>query len=291
MDLLFSILPKDYYVKIDFLDHMDSVYTLSYLKSVKDLNSDFKKVKVEDLLRKMYASDDDVKFDFKINYIRSNKVNFDTFVIDAPFAILHGEESTNCRFSENDYNSYVQDIIKLIENLYENLLAQKIDIDKYNFMEYLDTFIEPDQNQKYSIYLIYLKEATRLNSEILNYILICYHIRTVNINDRNTTNEALDHVRNRIDIFFKVVGSDFNKLIKQNINGLDPFCLAFIKFNRLYIFDLKERINILDEKELCILLYFLCIKNDSGGSFIELFTYLYQNKFKTYSERSIKLHK
>jgi len=168
---------------------------------------------------------------------------------------------------------------------------QKIGIDKYNFMEYLDTFIEPDENQKYTIYLIYLKEATRLNSEILNYILICYHLRTVNMNDRNTTNEALDHVRNRIDIFFKVVGSDFNKLIKQNINGLDPFCLAFIKFNRLYIFDLKERINILDEKELCILLYFLCINNDSSGSFIELFTYLYQNKFKTYCERSIKLHK
>ena len=73
MDLLFSILPKDYYVKIDFLDHMDSIYTLSYLKSVKDLNSDFKKVKVEDLLRKMYASDNNVNFDFKLNYIISNK--------------------------------------------------------------------------------------------------------------------------------------------------------------------------------------------------------------------------
>ena len=68
MDLLFSILPKDYYVKIDFLDHMDSVYTLSYLKSLKDLISNFEKVKVEEVLKKMYINDDNVKFNLKLDY-------------------------------------------------------------------------------------------------------------------------------------------------------------------------------------------------------------------------------
>lgn len=290
MDLLFSILPKDYYVKVDFLDHMESVCTISYLKNVKDLINNFKKVKVEDLLKKMYASDDMIKINFKLDYIRSNIV--DMFIVDAPFAILHGdEESTNRGFSESEYESCVQDIIELIEKLYENVLSQKIDIDKYNFMEYIDSYIEPDEKQKHKIYLIYLREANRLNTEILNYILICYQIRTFNIKCINRNKEGLNHIRNRIKIFFKVVGSDFSKLIKQNIHSLDPFCLTFIKFNKLYIFDLKDRIDILDDKELCILLYFLCIKNDSSGSFIELFTYLYQNKFKTYSERSIKLHR
>ena len=288
MDLLFSILPKDYYVKIDFLDHMDSVYTLSYLKSVKDLITDFKEVKVEDLLRKMYSNDSDVNIDFKLNYIKSNKL--DVFTTDAPFAILHEEEKKpNHLFCENDYDSYVQDIIKLIENLYENLLSKKIDINQDNFMDYLNSFIEPNEKQKYTIYLIYLQETRRLNTEILNYILICFQLRTVNDSDRNK--QSLDHIRDRLKVFFKVVGSDFSKFIKKNICKSDPFCLAFIKFNKLYVFDLIERIDTLDVKELCILLYFICIRNDSIGSFIELFTYNHENRFKYYSQRSIKIHK
>ena len=102
---------------------------------------------------------------------------------------------------------------------------------------------------------------------------------------------SIKHIRNRIKVFFKVLGSDFSKLVKENIELDDPFSLTFIKFNKLFIFDLKERIDTLDEEEICILLYFLCIRNDNVGSFIEIFSQINKNRFAIYSERSVSLHK
>jgi hypothetical protein len=278
MDLLFSILQKDYYIKMDFLDNMISIPTTSFTVPLNDLLN-LKKIKIENLLLKLY-SNSEISFEEKLLYVKTNYK--DILVEDAPFAILFEEENNS------KYEIYLAEVLETIKSLYRNFFDLNINVNVNNFNDFLNRTIEPTGIIKDKVKTIYIKHLSHVNNEQLNYVLTCFNLKLFNI---DINKESINHAKEMLKIFFRVIGSDFSKLMKEDITVNDPFSISFVKFNRFYILDLKDRIDLLELNELVILIYFLCFEHNIYGSFISAFSQRYHHRFDIYKSRTILIHK
>ena len=278
MDLLYSVLSKDYYIKMDFLDNMIPISTSSFIIPLHDLIN-LKKIKIENLLLKLY-SNSEISFEEKLFYVKSNCK--DILDENTPFAILFGEENNS------KYEIYLAEILEAIRSLYSKFFDLNINVNSDNFNDFLNRTIEPTGIIKDKVETIYKDYLTNISIEQLDYVLSYFNL---NLLKSDINKESINHAKEMLKIFFKILGSDFSKLLKENLSVNDPFSISFVKFNRFYILDLIDRIDFLELNELVILLYFLCFEHNVSESFISTYSQRYQHRFDIYRSRSILIHK
>jgi len=296
MELLISLLPNDYQIKIDFLQNIDGVYTRYYVDNMNDLITfNPTSIKVRNIIEKFVPS---ITNKIDSLYINNNILVDDENHEVAPSALLF--ES-----SEDEVNSNEDDMIKIVQAFYTNQLNRDdITVNISNIKSLLENNTDISGNKLAKVYsLTCYNNMIAINTHMVNNIYEKFNnkISYLYSNDIKEIQNGWKYVKYRLFIFLKVIGKDLLNLIKIQMHDSDPFSLMFAKFNRLQIetsrFILFEYytspknkilINNISEYECVFLLFLLCKNNDGKGSLIDVFNTVYSNKVKLYQKRSIR---
>lgn len=289
MQILYSLLPKDYFLITDFLSffNLNLVYPIKYKI---DLNFLLNFDKEKELLGNMLGKFNN-ELSYKIMKVRDNfKVKNDDFKIESDYDLL---------YNNDDYND---EIVISIKKFYKKYYNQEILVDNNNIIEILDSEINFKDNIKLA--KDYKKICQELfyetNSKIIKDIIGNFKNKLL-LNNLSYDDNTYRYLVNKLFIFFRVVGRDFIKLIDEPIQSDDSFALIFAKINKLFfrvarmeILDLDNfnlrNVSLIKNEELLIILFFLCMNCDYNGSLIDNISKRFSNKEKNYCKSSIEIN-
>lgn len=307
MDLLNALLPNDYYIRNDYLSHINCIYINYYMENIINiLKLNPKEIKPRTIIEKIYNNVDD-----KIEKFYSNNRITIEDCINAPFALLYEEDFKEELEKNIEITPLNNEIIVIIKDFFSRFLGyHQIEVNKHNAMNLLEEPINIEENKMLlETYVNYCgKFIDKMNLDIIDTIINTFNNNIINMDnsDKEYLAKNWEHVKLKLFIFFKVIGKDFMILMNEPISIKDPFCLTFIKYNKIYISNLrivlydyysknenknKILLDNISNYDACFLLFIFCRNNDSLGTFIENFIRIYDKKINNFIQRSIRFNR
>lgn len=302
MDVLNALLPNDYYIKNDYLLHINRIYINYYMENIINLlNLNPKEIKPRNIIEKLYDNVND-----KINKFYSNNKIIIEDCSHSPFFLLY-EEPSEVNLENIEITPVNNEIIIIVKDFFSRFLGyNEIEVNKNNVMNLLEEPINIEENKiLVETYVNYCgKFIHKINLDIIQTVINSFNNNIINMdyNEKEYLAKNWEHVKLKLFIFFKVIGKEFMILLNEPIFIKDPFCITFIKYNKIYISNLRLQLyeyysnyennnqillDNISNYDACFLLFVFCRNNDSLGNFIETFIKIYDKQINNFIQRSI----
>ena len=295
MQLIYSLLLKDFYIKSDLISSFntfpDDIYKYhDNIILLQNINN--KEISIKNLLSIIH----DNFYSLLNDTINSKKNKFFNINFD----------SSNMFNLLNLPSDHTNDIISKINMFYKEFNIPSNEINSENFLYELDKELNVSEYVSLTEYLkLKINETIKeQNLKIFEEILYQYNniVSNIDCTNNDDLNKLFEYFQYRLFIFFKIVGKDFISFINKPITDKDVITTVLFKYNKEFFFKIRfELINFwyykennmfnnLTTQEIFFMIFLLTYR-DKHLTLLDSFSIEYIHNEKKYSDKSISIHR